>query len=143
MQLKDWLDARRLRRALINNGRFAADCPIDASATGTLRKAGALATLVVAAGLAIATSRFMVARAEPRRVLREFQTSQDCAARYAALLDLAELARHDGKASEVVMRGLSARNGAMSACLQRVSAAPDDPGAHDEKESVKANAPDS
>jgi hypothetical protein len=43
--------------------------------------------------------------------------SQDCSARYAALLDLAELARRDGKSSEVVVRGLSERGGAMSVCL--------------------------
>ncbi|MFM0172491.1 hypothetical protein [Paraburkholderia sediminicola] len=44
-------------------------------------------------------------------------SSQECSARYAALLDLAELARRDGKSSEVVVRGLSDRGGAMSGCL--------------------------
>ncbi|WP_233855787.1 hypothetical protein [Paraburkholderia sp. HD33-4] len=43
--------------------------------------------------------------------------ASDCSARYAALLDLAELARRDGKSSEVVVRGLSERNGAMIGCL--------------------------
>jgi hypothetical protein len=33
------------------------------------------------------------------------------------LLDLAELARRDGKSSEIVVRGLSEHGGAMSACL--------------------------
>jgi hypothetical protein len=43
--------------------------------------------------------------------------SRDCSARYAALLDLAELARRDGKSSGVVVRALSDPRGAMIDCL--------------------------
>ncbi|WP_429334645.1 hypothetical protein [Paraburkholderia sp. 35.1] len=52
--------------------------------------------------------------------------ARDCSARYAALLDLAELARRDGNSSEVVVRGLSQQNGAMSECIPegRVRPAP-------------------
>ncbi|ASL45933.1 hypothetical protein bAD24_III00955 [Burkholderia sp. AD24] len=65
-------------------------------------------------------SRYVAAHADTPDEQREMQTSQDCSARYAALLDLAELARRDGKSSEVVMRGLSDRAGPMSACLPTV-----------------------
>lgn len=53
--------------------------------------------------------------------------SRNCSARYAALLDLAELARRDGKSSEVVIRGLSDRRGAMSGCLPINRAEPANP----------------
>ncbi|REE23992.1 hypothetical protein B0G71_7284 [Paraburkholderia sp. BL27I4N3] len=76
-------------------------------------KAGALAAVVVAAGAALAMSRFAV----PVDTREASEPSQECSARYAALLDLAELARRDGKSSEVVVRGLSDRGGAMSECL--------------------------
>lgn len=86
---------------------------LNASSTRRLYRAGALTALVVAAGVAIAMSRF-VAPADPRAAA---ESSQECSARYAALLDLAELARRDGKSSEVVVRGLSDKGGAMSGCL--------------------------
>nr|WKF60598.1 hypothetical protein HUO10_005119 [Paraburkholderia busanensis] len=139
MHIKNWLNAMRRRRASIDASHHMPELPLDVSATSAWRKTGAFATIVVAAGLAIAASRFMAARAEPRRVLREFQTSQDCAARYAALLDLAELARRDGKASEVMMRGLNEPGGAMSACLSRVKGTGEEVGAGLANE----NAPDS
>jgi hypothetical protein len=85
----------------------------DASSTRRFYQAGALAAMVVAAGVAIAMSRF-VAPADTRGASG---SSQECSARYAALLDLAELARRDGKSSEVVVRGLSDRGGAMSECF--------------------------
>ncbi|PQV49854.1 hypothetical protein [Paraburkholderia sp. BL21I4N1] len=87
-----------------------------------MRVRSALATIVVAASLALAARRYVAAHADTPREQRELQTSQDCSARYAALLDLAELARRDGKSSEVVVRGLSDRAGAMSACLPTVRA---------------------
>ncbi|WP_143752192.1 hypothetical protein [Burkholderia sp. SRS-W-2-2016] len=73
----------------------------------------ALAAFVVATLLTlsafVAANYFIAAAASP--------AAQDCSARYAALLDLAELVRRDGKSSEVVMRGLSERGGAMRDCL--------------------------
>jgi len=83
------------------------------SSTRRIYKAGALAAVVVAAGVAIAMSRVVV----PTDTREASESSQECSARYAALLDLAELARRDGKSSEVVVRGLSDRGGAMSGCL--------------------------
>ncbi|WP_248295072.1 hypothetical protein [Paraburkholderia sp. UYCP14C] len=82
-----------------------------------LCKTATLATLVVAALLAIdavidASDASLALRANP-----DAGAASDCSARYAAMLDLAELARRDGKSSEVVVRGLSAQNGAMSGCL--------------------------
>ncbi|WP_429536150.1 hypothetical protein [Paraburkholderia youngii] len=53
---------------------------------------------------------------DDRRANRAASVTRDCSARYAALLDLAELARRDGKSSEVVVRGLRQQNGAMSEC---------------------------
>jgi hypothetical protein len=79
-------------------------------------KAGVLVALVVAAGLTAAMSEFITYAHGPR-ANRAVEASQDCSARYAALLDLAELARRDGKSSEVVVRGLSDRDGALSGCL--------------------------
>jgi hypothetical protein len=69
--------------------------------------------MAVAAGLAIAIGN--ATTHDDERASRD--ASQDCSTRYAALLDLAELARRDGKSSEVVVRGLSDKGGAMSGCL--------------------------
>jgi hypothetical protein len=84
-----------------------------------VRKAVGLAALIVAAGLMAATGVLIASAHGPRanRANRVTEASQDCSARYAALLDLAELARRDGKSSEVVVRGLSERGGALSGCL--------------------------
>jgi hypothetical protein len=78
---------------------------------------GLLAALIVALGLTAAVSEF-IANPHVLRANDPAEASQDCSARYAALLDLAELARRDGKSSEIVVRGLSEHGGAMSACLQ-------------------------
>ncbi|NKJ47538.1 hypothetical protein CIC12_12455 [Burkholderia sp. SG-MS1] len=77
---------------------------------------GLLAALIVALGLTAVASAF-IADAHGLRGNDPPEASQDCSARYAALLDLAELARRDGKSSEMVVRGLSGHAGAMSACL--------------------------
>ena len=79
------------------------------------RKAGVWVTLFVTAALLIAVQRF-AANTDVPRELRAMVASTNCTARYAALLDLAELARRDGTASDVVMRGLSTRSGALSEC---------------------------
>ncbi|CAE6787685.1 hypothetical protein R75461_04577 [Paraburkholderia nemoris] len=91
----------------------------DAVRTRTLCKFGALATMIVATGIAIAVGEG-IASTETPAVHRAIESGQDCSAKYAALLDLAELARRDGKSSEVVMRGLSERGGAMGDCLPTV-----------------------
>ncbi|MCC8394707.1 hypothetical protein LJ656_19115 [Paraburkholderia sp. MMS20-SJTR3] len=76
-------------------------------------KSAALVAFVVATLLALTTivTANGLSAAEPNLAARH------CSARYAALLDLAELARRDGKSSEVVLRGLSERGGAMRDCL--------------------------
>ncbi|CAB3641587.1 hypothetical protein LMG24238_00321 [Paraburkholderia sediminicola] len=88
----------------------------NATRTRTLCKFGALATMIVATGIAIAVGEG-IASTETPAVHRTIEPEQDCSAKYAALLDLAELVRRDGKSSEVVMRGLSDRGGAMGDCL--------------------------
>ncbi|MBC8725653.1 hypothetical protein F6X37_30055 [Paraburkholderia sp. 31.1] len=112
---------------------MAGSCPPSAEAErhsraqragrGALRKTVALATIVVATLLAVnaAGDANDDLRANP-----DAGAASDCSARYAALLDLAELARRDGKSSEVVVRGLSQQNGAMSECIPagRVRPAP-------------------
>lgn len=101
-------------RVTVEQGGSAAFRPaLEDSSTRRFYKSGVLAALVVATGLAIAMCRFGTA-ADTRRASAP---SRDCSARYAALLDLAELARRDGKSSEVVVRGLSDRGGAMSGCV--------------------------
>lgn len=85
-------------------------------------KTAALIAMFVAAGCALAMSGVMT-MAGSNRANQASGTSQDCSARYAALLDLAELARRDGKSSEVVVRGLSDRRGAMSDCLPMAQSA--------------------
>ncbi|NPT58840.1 hypothetical protein GNZ13_30855 [Paraburkholderia sp. 5N] len=82
----------------------------------TLCKVSALATMIVATGVAIALGEG-ITQTETHAVHRAVESQQDCSAKYAALLDLAELARRDGKSSEVVVRGLSDGGGAMSECL--------------------------
>jgi hypothetical protein len=87
------------------------------SAWRTLCKAAALATIVAATRLA---SNAALHASDPSGDLRANPAASagtDCSARYAALLDLAELVRRDGKSSEVVVRGLSEQHGAMSECL--------------------------
>ncbi|USU20599.1 hypothetical protein [Paraburkholderia fungorum] len=82
----------------------------------TFCKVATLAAMIVAMGVAIAVGED-VARTETYSAHRAIEHRQDCSTRYAALLDLAELARRDGKSSEVVVRGLSDRGGVMSECL--------------------------
>ncbi|MFM0731698.1 hypothetical protein PQQ52_14535 [Paraburkholderia sediminicola] len=88
----------------------------NATRTRTLCKVAVLATMIVATGVAIAVGE-SVTDTETLAMHRAIESEQDCSAKYAALLDLAELARRDGKSSEVVVRGLSDRGGAMSDCL--------------------------
>ncbi|WP_241495987.1 hypothetical protein [Paraburkholderia monticola] len=95
-------------------------------ARGPLCKAAALATIVVGTLLALNAVIDASDASDQLRAHPAASAAKDCSARYAALLDLAELARRDGKSSEVVVRGLSEQNGAMSACLpvSRARAAP-------------------
>ncbi|APA89135.1 hypothetical protein BJG93_17915 [Paraburkholderia sprentiae WSM5005] len=79
-----------------------------------LGNAAALATIMIATLLAL---NAYLERTDDLRATPATRAASDCSARYAALLDLAELARRDGKSSEMVVRGLSERNGAMSECL--------------------------
>ncbi|RKE38187.1 hypothetical protein B0G76_4484 [Paraburkholderia sp. BL23I1N1] len=88
----------------------------NAVRTRTLCKVGALAAMIVAAGVVIAMGEGVINTDTPT-VQRAIEPQQDCSAKYTALLDLAELARRDGKSSEVVVRGLSDRGGALSECL--------------------------
>ncbi|CAB3674471.1 hypothetical protein LMG27174_02314 [Paraburkholderia rhynchosiae] len=107
----------QLRRATADPQRLAIPHrrPLHASETRTARRAGRWATIIVATALVIAAHKFM-ANADVPRELRAIVPSTNCPARYAALLDLAELARRDGTSSEVVMRGLSGAGGSMNAC---------------------------
>ncbi|MFL9947111.1 hypothetical protein PQR68_14110 [Paraburkholderia agricolaris] len=82
----------------------------------TFCKVATLAAMIVAMGVAIAVGED-AARTETYSARRAIEHQQDCSTKYAALLDLAELARRDGKSSEVVVRGLSDRGGVMSECL--------------------------
>ncbi|MGF6288981.1 hypothetical protein OKW34_000548 [Paraburkholderia youngii] len=87
---------------------------------GAFRKTAAFATIVVATLLAIHAIIDAIDTSDAnddRRANPAASVTRDCSARYAALLDLAELARRDGKSSEVVVRGLRQQNGAMSECL--------------------------
>jgi len=86
----------------------------DASEDTGTRKAGAWVTILVAAALAIAAQRF-AAHADESRELRAMVEATNCPARYAALLDLAELARRDGRYPDVLMRGLGDNGGARRA----------------------------
>lgn len=88
--------------------------PRDAAEDTGTRKAGAWVTIIVAAALAIAAQRF-AAHADESRELRALAGATNCPARYAALLDLAELARRDGTYPDVVMRGLGNNGGVRSA----------------------------
>ncbi|MGF6374310.1 hypothetical protein OKW40_007126 [Paraburkholderia sp. RAU6.4a] len=96
------------------------------AARGALRKTVALATIVVATLLAVNAVIDAGDANDDLRANPAAGAASDCSARYAALLDLAELARRDGKSSEVVVRGLSQQNGAMSECIPagRVRPAP-------------------
>jgi hypothetical protein len=91
---------------------------VEASSTRDVSR-NVLAALIVGLALTAAASGFIAYANGPHasRANREVDASQDCSARYAALLDLAELARRDGKSSEIVVRGLSERGGALSVCL--------------------------
>jgi hypothetical protein len=83
---------------------------------GKLCKAGAVILLFAATALALEIGEGMTDSDSPA-VHRTIELAPDCSAKYAALLDLAELARRDGKSSDVVVRGLSDQHGAMSECL--------------------------
>ncbi|MFP4893303.1 hypothetical protein [Paraburkholderia sp. EG304] len=89
----------------------------EGSAWRALRKTAALATIVVATFSAIHAVIDTSDANDDRRANPAASATRDCSARYAALLDLAELARRDGKSSEIVVRGLREQNGAMRECL--------------------------
>ena len=102
--------------AIDEQGRAVAHrAHVEAISTSAAFK-GLLAALIVALGLTAGASEF-IADTYGLHANDAAEASQDCSARYAALLDLAELARRDGKSSEIVVRGLSEHGGAMSACL--------------------------
>lgn len=128
MRVKACVTLARLRREPVDEQRSdaASASRFDVSSKRPVCKAGALAALIVAAGFAVAMSG-LVTHAHDSRANRAVGAAQDCSARYAALLDLAELARRDGKSSEVVMRGLSDRGGAMSGCLSMDRSVPQAP----------------
>lgn len=89
----------------------------NANADGRVRrwrKRFIFAGLVVAAGLIVSSALHYLTQPDASY---NAGAERDCSARYAALLDLAELARRDGKSSDVVMRGLSDQRGAMTGCL--------------------------
>jgi hypothetical protein len=88
--------------------------PLETSPRRAVCKVAVFATVVIAMLLAI---NAFVAAADDLHADHTSAAPRDCSARYAALLDLAELARRDGKSSEVVVRGLSEQGGAMSECL--------------------------
>lgn len=115
-----WMSGQRgVQRSAQGSGQGSAQAVrprFNALRTRTLCKVGALATMIVATGVAIAVGESITSVATPA-VHRAIESEPDCSAKYAALLDLAELARRDGKSSEVVMRGLSDRGGAMRECL--------------------------
>lgn len=81
-----------------------------------LYEVGVLASLIVALCAAAAMSGLFTPP-PALRAAREPEAAQDCSARYAAVLDLAELVRREGKSSQVVVRGLSDRRGALNKCL--------------------------
>ena len=113
--------AMRVRRAVFETqGSNASDAArrsrCAAAPLRVVYKAGVLAAFIVALSGAAAMSGFFT-HAYGLHADHEPEASQDCSARYAALLDLAELARRDGKSSEVVVRGLSDTRGAMNECL--------------------------
>ncbi|MGF6640920.1 hypothetical protein [Paraburkholderia sp. MM6662-R1] len=126
MRIRTCVESWRSRRAARCDAmcEMAGSCPPSAeaerhsraqgAARGALRKTVALATIVVATLLAI---NAVIDASDDLRANPAAGAASDCSARYAALLDLAELARRDGKSSEVVVRGLSQQNGAMSECI--------------------------
>lgn len=81
---------------------------------GAVTALGALAVLLVAG--AVLNGWLGAAELPHASSAASRRASQDCSARYAALLDLAELARQDRASSELVARGLSDRSGALSGC---------------------------
>jgi hypothetical protein len=81
-----------------------------------LRKTWLSAAMLVAAGLAIAIGH-CTANAGSVDGERAGDSPQRCAAQYAAMLDLAELARRDGKSAAIVVRGLSEGGGVMRECF--------------------------
>jgi hypothetical protein len=113
---------RGAKRAGYKQATRDAQVEVEASSARMACKAGAFATIAVAAVLAMGG---LVASVDDLRAAHASEASQNCSARYAALLDLAELARRDGKSSEVVVRGLSGQGGAMSECLRPADPAGD------------------
>ena len=136
MRVKNCFGPRRLRRAATQASSADAAYRMQAGAPAlrlrAIYRTASLLTLAAAMASAVAwalaASGVMSGAGFSRGYLADSASradtanlpgdaSGDCFARYAALLDLAELARRDGKSSGVVVRGLSDRRGAMSGCL--------------------------
>lgn len=92
---------------------------VKASRARKFRRVSAVAAILVAGALGVVVGS-SAANTLDAAAQRRPDSSLDCSARYAALLDLAELARRDGKSSDVVVRGLSDRGGVMSDCFSDV-----------------------
>ncbi|SOE96222.1 hypothetical protein SAMN05414139_09153 [Burkholderia sp. D7] len=102
-------------RRIGKQGSVMPGCPGVESRRKLSGKAGALAMLIAAMVLAIGVGGRMT-NVEALAGYRGNEPSQHCAAQYAEMLDLAKLARRDGKSSDVMVRELTVMTGQMDEC---------------------------
>ena len=76
---------------------------------------GVSATLIVATIVALGVGSRMM-NVETAAMYRRAGASQQCASKYGELLDIARLARRDGKSSGVMVRELTVMSGRLDAC---------------------------
>jgi hypothetical protein len=81
-----------------------------------LCKMGASAMLIVATVLALGVGGRMT-NVETSATHRPVGPSQQCAKKYGELFDLAQLAKRDGKSSDVMVRELTVMSGRLNECL--------------------------
>jgi len=81
-----------------------------------LCKTGASAMLIVATVLALGVGGRMT-NVETSAAHRPVEPSQQCAKKYGELFDLAHLARHDGKSSDVMVGELTVMSARLNECL--------------------------
>jgi hypothetical protein len=133
MRVKSRSTFVRLRRDALDTRSTAVAAPLPPLPRPlAVHKAWLPVAIVIATGCAMALSGVVTdlhgaAALSTNRANQASDASPDCSARYAGLLDLAELARREGKSSEVVVRGLTDRRGAMSECLPTIRREPAQP----------------
>jgi hypothetical protein len=110
------MDMRISRKMTEGQGGVMRVYPGFKSQYKLLCKMGASAMLIVATVLALGVGSRMT-NVETSATHQPVGPSQQCAKKYGELFDLAQLAKRDGKSSDIMVRELTVMSGRLNKCL--------------------------